>query len=41
MPFDVAFSLPPDEAVAWSIVFGQMDGNEWCWERNRWKEPDK
>ncbi|MFO0906774.1 MAG: hypothetical protein U0835_00140 [Isosphaeraceae bacterium] len=41
MPFDVAFSLPHDEATAWAIIFGQFEGNEWDWGRMAWKENDK
>jgi hypothetical protein len=37
VPFDVAFSLPPDEAAAWSVIFGRMDGGTWDDERNCWR----
>jgi hypothetical protein len=40
VPFDVAFSLPPDERTAWVVVFGTMDGGRFdfatqCWEARR------
>ncbi|QEH36503.1 hypothetical protein OJF2_50870 [Aquisphaera giovannonii] len=41
MPFDVAFSLPPEEAMAWHIILGQQDGNVWDFEAGRWKEREK
>ncbi len=37
VPFDVAFTLEPHEVMAWSIIFGQMDGNEWDWVNSCWK----
>lgn len=41
MPFDVAFSLPEDEATAWGIILGQQDGNEWDWGGMQWKQKDR
>lgn len=41
MLFDVAFSLSDNEAVAWGIIFGQMDGGKWDWGRMAWSPPDK
>lgn len=38
VPFDVAFSLPPDEAMAWGIIFGEMDGNTWDFNSMAWKK---
>ena len=38
MPFDVAFSLAPHEVAAWCIAFGEMDGNEYDFASNSWKD---
>jgi hypothetical protein len=38
VPFDVAFSLPADERLAWVVVFGTLDGGEYDWQALRWKE---
>lgn len=40
VPFDVAWSVEDEEAMAWAIIFGQMDGNQWDWNLMRWKKPD-
>ena len=29
-------SLPPDEAMAWAIIFGQFEGNVWDWSAMQW-----
>lgn len=39
MPFDVAFSLPDDEAMAWGIICGTLDGGDWDFDRMEWKKP--
>jgi len=38
VPFDVAFSLPADERLAWVVVFGELDGREFDWRAMRWRE---
>ena len=38
VPFDVAFSLPPDERLAWIVAFGTIDGREFDWHTLRWIE---
>lgn len=40
VPFDVAFSLKPIEAMAWSIIFGELDGSEFDWNAMAWKKPE-
>jgi hypothetical protein len=37
MHFDLAWSLPDDEALAYAIAFGEMDGHSWDWGRMAWK----
>lgn len=37
MPFDVAFSLQPDDRLAWVVVFGTLDGGEFDWTTLRWE----
>ena len=36
--FDVAFSLGDNEAIAWAVALGEMDGNEFDWNSFRWKK---
>lgn len=38
VPFDVAFSLPPDERLAWMVIFGRFDGGEFDWSTGSWKK---
>ena len=38
VPFDVAFSLPPDERLAFVVVLGRLDGGEFDFVAMRWKE---
>jgi hypothetical protein len=38
VPFDVAFSLDPEEVLAWSIIFGEMEGGVWNWAKMGWEE---
>ena len=38
VPFDVAFSLPPDDRLAWVVALGTIDGREFDWQNLRWKE---
>ena len=37
MPFDVAFSLPEDERLAFIVAIGTLDGREFDWNRIAWK----
>jgi hypothetical protein len=36
--FDIAFSLDIPEAIAWAIIFGQFEGNDWDWKSMQWKK---
>lgn len=38
MPFDVAFSLPVDERLAWIVAIGRFDGLDYDWSERRWKK---
>ena len=38
MPFDVAFSLPEDERLAFVVVIGTLDGREFDWPGVAWKD---
>jgi hypothetical protein len=38
VPFDVAFSLPVDERMAYVVVLGSLDGQEFDWSALRWEE---
>lgn len=38
MPFDVAFSLPEDERLAFVVAIGTLDGREFDWPNVMWKE---
>lgn len=40
VPFDVAFSLEPEEVMAWSIILGEIEGGVWNWARMAWEKPD-
>ncbi|MEJ0016751.1 MAG: hypothetical protein WDN25_09305 [Acetobacteraceae bacterium] len=37
MPFDVAFSLPVDERLAFVVALGTLDGREFDWRSLHWK----
>jgi hypothetical protein len=37
VPFDVAFSLPPDERLAYVVAVGTLEGQEFDWQALRWK----
>jgi hypothetical protein len=41
VPFDVAFSLDYDDALAYGIVFGEFEGHEWDFNAMAWKEDKK
>jgi hypothetical protein len=36
VPFDVAFSLPVAERLAWVVVIGRFDGLEYDWQVRQW-----
>lgn len=38
MPFDVAFSLPVDERLAFIVALGTLDGREFDWGSLLWKD---
>ncbi len=38
MPFDVAFSLLPEDRLAWIVALGTLDGGEFDFAALRWKE---
>lgn len=38
MPFDVAFSLAPEDRLAWVIALGQLDGGEFDYPSMTWKD---
>jgi len=38
VPFDVAFSLPPDERLAYVVVLGTLQGGSFDWLHLRWEE---
>jgi hypothetical protein len=38
VPFDVAFSLPPDERLGWVVALGQLDGGVFDFAAMAWKD---
>ena len=36
VPYDVAFSLDPVDRMAYTIIFGQMEGKQWDWNSLSW-----
>ncbi len=38
MPFDVAFSLPPEDRLAWVVAIGTLDGGAFDFAAMRWKD---
>jgi len=38
VPFDVAFSLPEDERLAYVVALGTLAGHEFDWQTVRWKD---
>jgi hypothetical protein len=38
VPFDVAFSLSPEERFAWVVAIGRLDGGEFDFEQMAWKD---
>jgi hypothetical protein len=39
VPFDVAFSLPEDERLAFVVALGTLEGLAFDWNDLSWKEP--
>jgi hypothetical protein len=37
VPFDIAFSLPPEDRLAWVIAIGRLDGGEFDFATQSWK----
>ena len=37
---DVAMALNPDEALAWAVMFGELEGGVWNWDTLSWVERD-
>jgi hypothetical protein len=37
VPFDVAFSLPDDERLAWIVAISELQGHSYDWERREWR----
>ena len=38
MPFDVAFSLPEDERLAFVVALGTLEGRTFDWQALGWKD---
>ena len=38
VPFDVAFSLPADERLAWVVALGELSGRVFNWTTLSWEE---
>ena len=38
MPFDVAFSLPEDERMAFVVALGTLEGRIFDWQALGWKD---
>jgi hypothetical protein len=38
VPYDVAFSLLPEERFAYVVVMARFEGSEFLWDQMRWKE---
>lgn len=36
IPFDVAFSLAPDERLAWTVILSGFEGAAFDWETGEW-----
>lgn len=39
VPFDVAFSLPPEYRAAFSIILGELEGGTFDWSLGEWEKP--
>jgi hypothetical protein len=40
VPYDVAFGLDDAARMAYTVVFGMLDGLNFDWKRLRWLEPE-
>ncbi len=40
IPFDVAMSLEPHEALGFCVIFGELNGGEFDWEAMAWVKKD-
>ena len=38
VPFDVAFSLAPEDRLAWVVALGRLDGREFDFATLTWKD---
>lgn len=38
MPFDIAFSLPAEDRLAWVVALGRLDGGEFDFQTFAWKD---
>jgi hypothetical protein len=38
VPYDVAFSLPDADVAAYSIIFGEMEGQKFNWQGMVWEK---
>jgi hypothetical protein len=38
VPFDIAFSLPAEDRLAWIIALGRLDGGEFDFTRMEWSK---
>jgi hypothetical protein len=39
VPFDLAFSLPDDERLAWIVALGTLEGRRYDWSARAWDDP--
>jgi hypothetical protein len=39
VPFDVAFSLSPEERLAWVVATGTLEGRLFDWHSHQWNSP--
>ncbi len=39
VPFDIAFTLPARERLAWVVVMGCLGGREFDWSTETWRDP--
>ena len=38
VPFDVAFSLPSEDRLAWIVALGRLDGREFDFSLMEWRQ---
>ena len=39
IPYDKAMKLSPARRLAFCIIFGELDGGKWNWDRMGWDDP--